>query len=99
MRFVCFVIIISFFSPAIAQTPEQVMASNKRGVEILRESFKRYGGSKSTDSLQLAFTISNDHQVDEGQSFLTHNPFDHYSSTRRFIIDRVANNEYGHTKA
>jgi glyoxylase-like metal-dependent hydrolase (beta-lactamase superfamily II) len=99
MRFVCFALIISIVSPAIAQTAEQVMASNKRGVEILRESFKRYGGLKSTDSLQLAFTISNDHQVDEGQSFLTHNPFDHYSSTRRFIIDRVANNEYGHTKA
>jgi glyoxylase-like metal-dependent hydrolase (beta-lactamase superfamily II) len=91
----CFVIII----PGIAQTPEQVLASNKRGLEILRESFKQYGALKSTDSLQLAFTISNDHQVDEGQSFLTHNPFDHYKSTRRFIIDRAADNESGNSKA
>lgn len=92
-------IAIILSSACFAQTSEQVLASNKRGLEILRETLKRYGGIKSTDSLQLAFTISNDHQIDEGQSFETHNPFDHYSSTRRFIIDRPANNESGNTKA
>ncbi len=92
-------IILVTLSTSFAQTPEQVLASNKRGLEILRESFKRYGGLKSTDSLQLAFTLSNDHQVDEGQSFETHGPFDHYKSTRRFIIDRAADNEYGNSKA
>lgn len=99
MRYLYFVFSCFLLTASFAQTPEHILASNKRGVEILRESFNRYGGLKSTDSLQLAFTISNSHQVDEGQSFLTHNPFDHYSSTRRFIIDRVGNNEYGHTKA
>lgn len=100
MRSLGFVIItIISIAPSFAQTSDQVLASNKRGVEILRESFKQYGGVKSTDSLKLAFTLSNDHQVDEGQSFLTHTPFDHYSSTRRFIIDRAADNESGNTKA
>ena len=52
----CFAL-VSLSLAGSAQVNE-LLESNRKGLEILRHSLQAYGGATSTDSLKIAFTCS-----------------------------------------
>jgi formylglycine-generating enzyme len=78
------IVLVSF---GYSQSPD--LKSNRDGLEVLRRSFAAHGGIRSTDSLRIAFKVSNPKNVDEGQSWSAYAPFDSYPADRSYKLDNI----------
>lgn len=70
--------------------PADPLASNKKGLAILRSSIAAHGGAAATDSLRLAFSLRSDNNITRGQSLTAEAPFEPQYAHFDFMIDKPA---------
>jgi glyoxylase-like metal-dependent hydrolase (beta-lactamase superfamily II) len=82
---IAMILLLSLSSTAQVLNP---IASNKKGLEILRKSQAAYGGAAATDSFKLSFSMRSEKNISRGQSLTAAAPFEPQFAYYDFMIDR-----------